>query len=95
MFTILLRFSNNKSQAKDYMESHKEWIQRGFDDGVFLMAGSLQPSMGGYILAHNTPKDDLHQRVSEDPFVAEGVVVAEILEMSPNKAVDRLNFLVN
>ena len=36
------------------MDGHKEWIKRGFDDGVFVLVGSLQPSLGGGIVAHNT-----------------------------------------
>ena len=24
-----------------FMEDHKEWIERGFDDGVFLLVGSI------------------------------------------------------
>ena len=35
------------------MEGHKEWIKRGFDDGVFLLGGNLQRTLGG-IVAHNT-----------------------------------------
>ena len=48
MFIVLLRFSDNKGQAGQFMEGHNEWIKRGFDDGVFLLVGSLQPSMGGW-----------------------------------------------
>lgn len=54
MFIVMLKFSENKGEAGRFMEGHKDWIQRGFDDGVFLLAGSLQPSLGGGILAHNT-----------------------------------------
>ena len=61
------------------MEGHKEWIRRGFEDGVFLLAGSLQPNLGGGIVAHNTSLADLRSRVNDDPFVAEGVVSAEIV----------------
>lgn len=94
MFIILLRFSSNKDQAGHFMEGHNEWIKRGFDDGVFLMVGSLQPKMGGAVVAHNTSLPDLQNRVNDDPFVAEGVVSAEILEISPAKADDRLKFLL-
>ena len=34
------------------MESHNAWIERGFDEGVFLLTGSLQPKLGGGILVH-------------------------------------------
>ena len=95
MFIVLLKFSGNKSQASQFMEGHKEWIKRGFGDGVFLLVGSLQPNLGGGIVAHNTSLSDLQSRVNSDPFVAENVVSAEILEITPSKADDRLNFLLD
>ena len=95
MFIVLLKFSENKEKVSEFMEGHKEWIQRGFDDGVFLLAGSLQPKLGGGILAHDTSLPDLQSRVNTDPFVAENVVKAEILEIDPVKADARLNFLLD
>ena len=95
MFIVLLKFSDNKANAGQFMEGHKEWIKRGFDDGVFLVAGSLQPNLGGGIVAHNTSLPDLQSRVNSDPFVAEKVVTAEFLEIAPAKADARLNFLLD
>ena len=94
MFIVLLRFSANKGQAGQFMEGHNEWIRSGFDDGVFLVVGSLQPNAGGGIVAHNTTLADLESRVKDDPFVAENVVSAEILEITPAKADERLQFLL-
>jgi uncharacterized protein YciI len=93
MFIVLLKFSGNKDQANRLMEGHKEWVKRGFDDGVFLLVGSLQPSLGGGIVAHNTSLSDLQGRVNDDPFVAEDVVSAEILEITPSRADERLKFI--
>ena len=95
MFVVLLKFSDNKDKASQFMEGHKEWIKRGFDDGVFLLVGSLQPNLGGGIVAHNSSLSDLQSRVNADPFVAEKVVKAEILEITPSKADARLNFLLD
>ena len=94
MFVVLLRFTNNRSQAGQFMDGHNAWIKRGFDDGVFLVVGSLQPSAGGGIVAHNTPLTELESRVKDDSFVAENVATAEILEISPAKTDRRLNFLL-
>ena len=77
------------------MDAHKAWVKRGFDDGVFLLAGSLEPDLGGGILAHKISLADLQTRVNEDPFVAEDVVKAEIHELDPAKADERLQFLIN
>jgi len=94
MFIVLLKFSDNKNQAPKFMQGHKDWIKHGFDEGVFLVVGSLKPNMGGGIVAHNTSLEELQQRVNEDPFVAENIVTAEILELSENQADERLNFLL-
>jgi uncharacterized protein YciI len=94
MFVILLKFSDNKGQAGRFLTGHNEWVKRGLDEGVFLLVGSLQPNMGGAILAHNISRADLQARVGNDPFVAGGVVSPEILEISPSRTDERLHFLL-
>jgi len=94
MFIVLLKFSDNKASASQFMEGHNAWLKRGFDNGVFLLAGSLQPKQGGGILAQNTSLAQLQRIVDDDPFVVANVVTAEILEFTPSKAEDRLAFLL-
>lgn len=94
MFAVFLKFSTNKAQAPTFMLAHNTWLKHGFDDGVFLLAGSLQPGLGGAILAHNASRADLERRVSDDPFVAENVVTAEILEITPLRVDERLKFVL-
>ena len=94
MFVVLLKFAAGKARAGEFMDAHKAWIKRGFDDGVFLMAGSLQPQLGGAIMAYNTSLQELQGRVNEDPFVAENIVSADIHEITPAKADERLGFLL-
>ena len=93
MFVVLLRFAANKAGAAQHMAGHNDWLRQGFDDGVFTLAGSLQPSAGGAIVAHGLSHDDLRARVEADPFVAQGVVSAEILEITPSRTDVRLAFL--
>ncbi|CDN53353.1 YCII-like family protein [Neorhizobium galegae bv. officinalis bv. officinalis str. HAMBI 1141] len=92
MFIVTLKFAD-KARAPQFMEGHNAWIRKGFDDGVFLLVGSLQPNAGGSVLVHNTTRADLEMRVTDDPFVAEGVVSADIQEIVPGRVDDRLAFL--
>jgi uncharacterized protein YciI len=94
MFVVTLKFSANKPRAKELMAGHNDWIRRGFDDGVFLLVGSLQPNQGGGIVAHNTSLPELQARVNDDPFVAQDVVSADIIEIAPSKVDERLKFMV-
>jgi uncharacterized protein YciI len=94
MFIIFLKFSDNKKQASEFMQGHNDWIKHGFDEGIFLVVGSLNKNIGGCIIAHNITLEELQQRVNEDPFVAENIVTADILEISVNQADKRINFLL-
>lgn len=93
MFVVFLRFSANRARAGELMDGHNAWIRHGFEDGVFLLAGSLQPAAGGAVLAHNVTREALERRIGDDPFVAEEVVSAEILEIVPGRTDERLAFL--
>jgi len=77
------------------MAAHNEWIKQGFSENIFLLVGSIETNQGGSIIAHNTSLEELQQRVNNDPFVAENVVTAEIIEISPKMADERLNFLIS
>ncbi len=93
MYIITLKFSENKNLASEYMASHRDWIEEGFKEYNFLLVGSIKPSLGGVIIAHNTAKDTLETFVQKDPFVIQNVVTAEILEVSPARTADSLAFL--
>ncbi len=95
MFIVLLKFSENRALAGQFMEQHKAWIKRGFDDGVFLLTGSLQTTAGGGVIAYNTTLSALQNRVNDDPFVTERVVTSEIIEVIPSETDERLQFLLD
>lgn len=76
------------------MDAHNQWLKKGFDDGAFLLAGSLQPALGGGILAQGVSIDEVYAVVSQDPFVKENVVTAEVFELDAKKADERLQFLL-
>ncbi len=93
MFNIILRFSDNKLKAPHFMQAHKDWIAKGFDDGVFISVGSLLPANGGVIWAYRESFEEISKRVGEDPFVKENIVTAEIQEISPARLDPRIDFL--
>ncbi|MYM96043.1 hypothetical protein GTP81_02795 [Rugamonas sp. FT107W] len=93
MYIVLLRFSANKSQAPAHMAGHREWLQKGIADGVFLLAGSIRPGLGGAILAAGPSPEALQARIDQDPFVVHDIVKAEIIDVDPNHAAEGLALL--
>ncbi len=93
MFVITLTFSANRARAGAFMDAHNAWIAQGFADGAFLAVGALKPGPGGGILAVAPDRAELEERVAGDPFVAQGIVEAAIIEIAPVRTDPRLAFL--
>ncbi|WP_415401293.1 YciI family protein [Tateyamaria sp. SN3-11] len=93
MYIITLTLTALKSKAPDFMAAHNDWIAQGFDDGVFLLVGSLKPQGGGAILALGTDMALLEHRVAQDPFVREGIATPHIQQVAPGRVDARLAFL--
>lgn len=94
VFVITLRFSGRRKDAALHQEGHRQWVERGFAAGRFLAVGSLAGAAGGCILAHDVTRAQLQRFLQADPFVAHGVVQAEIVAFTPARADRRLSFLV-
>lgn len=84
MYIVFLRFSVNKAKAKQYMQGHNAWIEKGMKEGFFQLVGSLNKNQGGCIIANNIEAQALKALIEEDPFVIENVVVAETHEVTPS-----------
>lgn len=93
MYFITLALTEKKDQAPQHMAAHNEWIAKGFDEGAFLLTGSLKPQGGGAILAVAQDLALLSERIAADPFVREGIVTANIQQIAPGRTDARLMFL--
>ena len=92
MFVVIMEVTD-KARAAPYMDGHNAWIRSGFDEGVFVLIGSLQPGPGGVILVDDVSREAIDARVAEDPFVAQGIVDVRILDVSAWRTDARLDFL--
>ncbi len=95
MFIIILEFGQNKALAKDNMAEHQTWLNKGFDEGMFVLSGSLKTKGGGGIIAKGVSLETIISYVNEDPFVARNIVTSQIIELSASKLDDRLAFLLS
>lgn len=95
MFIIFLKFGVNRAQAGQWMAEHNKWLSDGFAAGDFALAGSLENSQGGVLIARDIGKDALLQRVGQDPFVLHGVVVAEVHAFTPSRLAEGLSEILS
>ena len=93
MFIVLMHLIDG-NKAPDHIDGHKEWIRQGFADEVFLYVGGRRDGRGNAIIASGSTPEELRARIDLNPFVANGVVNAEIIELDTTKSDSRLAFMV-
>lgn len=94
MFITFLTFTAARERAAAAMAGHNAWIAEGFAAGTFLCIGTLDQGAGGAILSQGEDRAALEARLKADPFVAEGLVTAEIHEIDAKRWVTALNPLL-
>ena len=93
MYIVLLRLADG-GKVPEQLPGHREWLQQGFDDGVFLLTGGISRVGGGAVLAAGLTSDELMARLAKDPFVVHGVVTTpEVIELEVTMSDPRLAFL--
>jgi uncharacterized protein YciI len=74
---ILLSYVAPLEAVDAQMKAHVAWLEQGFAQGVFLVAGRRKPRTGGVILARGEP-DAVAAVAATDPFVTSGVATVEL-----------------
>lgn len=65
--------------------AHREFLQTGYDQGVFLYSGPKVPRTGGVILARAASLEELQAFMAADPFVTGKMVETRYVEFNPVK----------
>jgi len=79
MFLILLTYLKPLEEVLEVRPRHLEYLERGFADGTFVLAGRRVPPTGGVILAQGNDEDLIRQVAEEDPYFQSGVAQFELI----------------
>lgn len=82
---ILLDYGAPLEAVDAHMKAHVAWLERGFAEGVFLIAGRQHPRTGGIILARGQ-KAEAEALAATDPFVTSGVATASVIAFNASFA---------
>ncbi|MBX3593016.1 YciI family protein [Sphingomonas sp.] len=71
------------------MAAHVAWLEQGFAQGLFLLAGRQVPRTGGMIVCRGT-RAEVEALATTDPFVTSGVAEFAVVEIAASFAADAL-----
>jgi len=85
MFLLLSRYVKPLEEIDRVLPEHREFLDRYYKSGLFIVSGPLNPRTGGVIVTSDVPRETIDAALAEDPFVREGVSEYEIIEFNATK----------
>lgn len=79
MYVVSLTYRVPQEIVDFHNDAHIAWLQKAFDDGVFIAAGRKIPRTGGLLLSQ-AEREVLDASLARDPFYINGVADFEVLE---------------
>ena len=90
MFLLISRYLKPAEEVDRWLPEHREFLDRRYAAGEFLVSGPFVPRSGGIIITMPMTRERVDAILAEDPFVRERVSEYEIREMKPTKRHDVL-----
>ncbi|MDF2049356.1 YciI family protein [Arthrobacter sp. Cr_A7] len=79
MYVVSLTYRVPQDIVDFHHDAHISWLQKAFDDGVFIAAGRKVPRTGGLLLSQ-ADRATLDASLKLDPFYTNGVADFEVVE---------------
>lgn len=85
MFLLLSRYVKPLEEIDRVLPAHREFLDRHYKSGLFIVSGPLNPRTGGVILTADVPREQIDAVLAEDPFVTERISEYDIIEFNATK----------
>jgi uncharacterized protein YciI len=85
MFVILSTYLKGIEEVDQFLLSHRNFLQEGYEKNYFIASGPQNPRTGGVILSQLQDKKTLLEFLAHDPFQIHGIAHYEVIEFSPVK----------
>lgn len=84
-FVVDIHYTAPLEEVAKITDKHREFLQTGYDAGIFLASGPKNPRTGGVILARHNSYEELKDFLSNDPYNKNNVAEYTFTEFNPVK----------
>jgi uncharacterized protein YciI len=85
MHVIKLTYIVPTADVDRHIVEHRQFLDKGYEKGIFIASGPLTPRTGGIILAANVETERLKAFMKQDPFAVHNIALYEFYEFNPIK----------
>ncbi len=94
IYVAVLTYVKPLEEIDNALPAHIEWLNKNYDNGVFIASGRRIPRNGGVILAKGTTLEAITKIMQQDPFYKAGLATHEIFPFEASKVIDGLNTIL-
>lgn len=85
MFLLLSRYLKTPVEIERWLPEHREFLDRHYAAGRFVVSGPMEPREGGVIVTADIGRAEIERIMKDDPFLREGVSEYQYIEFSATK----------
>lgn len=85
MFLILIQYKKSFEIVAQYVETHRAYLDKGYEKNLLITSGPKVPRTGGVMLSQAKTREELDEFIAQDPFVLNDVADYEVIEFTPVK----------
>ena len=82
-FIILINYIATIDRINEIRPRHREFLEKGYSEGIVLFSGPRVPRTGGMIAARGKSKEEVQKFFSEDPYQKEKAAEYQFIEFKP------------
>lgn len=84
MLIIELTYKKPIDEVNNFLDQHRSFLNKYYENGIFLASGPKNPRDGGIIIAVAN-RETINTIILEDPFYQYGISDYRIIEFEPNR----------
>ena len=85
LFVVILRYNVPLENIDILRGAHLEFLQKYYNENLFIVSGPQVPRNGGIIVAKCENKERLCEILANDPFAINNSATYEFIEFTPTK----------
>jgi len=85
-FVVEIIYKVPIEKVNEILPLHRQFLQTGYDQGIFLASGPQVPRIGGIIIARAESMEDLATFLQDDPYLINNIAHYQYIEFEPVKS---------
>ncbi len=84
-FMVEITYTVDSDKIGEVTESHRQFLNEGYEQGWLLLSGPMVPRTGGLVIARGNSVDTLRDYFRRDPYAVKGLARYRFVEFQPVK----------